>query len=619
MAGNAFKASGSAARAAARLGRRATGGQGEQAGIDTRFDRKLLVRVTLAVLGTLILAVMVIIPTYREYDRANDNLVDIRDYRQILDTATYISAERGPANTVMAQGAAPDSTGSKRLAEFRARSDASISTLASIPPDTFGEHHHRVRNDMLESVRLQLAAARLSVDRMGALPRDQVKLEEFDAAIEAMFEASTRFQAVVAWRASELVRHNSSMAAAVLVAQMLSEMREYGGRMGSHIVSAIAMNEKLPLASVISARQSQGRLLELWQIIRSQSTLYDEAVLADNRTAVDELYIGQGLKLLDRLMLEGRDKAHYGLTATEFTDRYVPTMAPIEAYRSAFLDAAVAQFEQARAQALATLLAVLATASAVLVILVGLILSIRTQIFRPLLQVHDEVLRLMEDRPILPHDRSSHSGEIRSLFDAIEALQGKWQERAVATDELRVQAETDGLTALFNRRTLDRLAHLPVGASRDQQGLCLILVDIDHFKRINDTWGHPTGDAVLVRTAELLRTAVGDKGVAARFGGEEFAVLVKGEDLAGAVFLARRIRLALRKLSFAAPDGTTFRITASFGAAQGVGGETGWKDLVSMADEALYRAKAEGRDRVRFTRPEEQGIENAGGPRLRAG
>ncbi|WP_050424703.1 GGDEF domain-containing protein [Bradyrhizobium tropiciagri] len=302
-------------------------------------------------------------------------------------------------------------------------------------------------------------------------------------------------------------------------------------------------------------------------------------------------------------MREGRRDARYSLTSTELTERFVPTMRPIEAYRRAFLDAAVDHYAKARDKALAILATVALFATCALGILACLMVSIRKNIFQPLIRVHDEVIRLAEDRPAEPLSLTGKAGEIRSLFRAIEVLQDKLQERASITasitSELQAQADTDGLTALLNRRALDRYARRVAEAEPAVDAACLILLDIDHFKSVNDTYGHPTGDRVLIQTAELLRSHLRASDLVARFGGEEFAILVPGNDLPGTVAIARKIRLAIQAERFTTPDGTPIHVTASFGVARGQRGERTWPELVELADEALYRAKSDGRNRVR--------------------
>ncbi|NRP74912.1 putative diguanylate cyclase YdaM [Ensifer psoraleae] len=567
--------------------------------IRPRYDKKLSLRMVLAIVCTAGLALTSVTPTYQQFIVSRQNLYDIQQYRLILDTANLLAAERGPANIVMSEEPSLVSSGAKRLLELRNRIDAALAALGARSDAPWGLHHHQVPHELLAGVVEQLALARSKVDRIAAVPRALLKREELQDAIDSMFAVSDRFQPVVAWRANELVRHDTGLAAPVLVGQMLTDLRDYGGRMASQILAAVATGQRLPLENVIDSRQSQGRVLELWQVINNHTALYDGPAFAKHRTEIIERFFGDGLSLIDGLIGEGRSQKHYSVTATELTNRFVPTMRPIEAYRSEFLDAAVEKYVIARRAALITLAMVLLVTCAILAILSGVILSIRTQIFRPLLQVHEEVLRLAEDRPQVHKSLSGQAGEIRNLFGALEVLHSKLQERASITSKLRVEADTDGLTSLLNRRALDRIAE----EWARNEAACLVLLDIDHFKRINDTYGHPTGDRVLRETAALLRSLTRSQDVVARFGGEEFAILAPGDDLPGAIALARKLRLAMQHKKFTTLEGEPLRVTASFGVARSGPGADAWSRLVAQADASLYRAKGDGRNRVRVAQP----------------
>jgi diguanylate cyclase (GGDEF)-like protein len=160
------------------------------------------------------------------------------------------------------------------------------------------------------------------------------------------------------------------------------------------------------------------------------------------------------------------------------------------------------------------------------------------------------------------------------------------------------QATTDGLTGLANRRSFDEeLALEWRRAHRIGDSLALVLLDLDNFKQVNDTYGHPAGDAVLRAIGELLATGVRQIDLAARYGGEEFVVLVPESDLDGAAQLAKRLRAALGKVKVELADGTKLKVTASFGVAASGELETA-EELVAAADEALYDAKRAGKDRV---------------------
>jgi len=164
--------------------------------------------------------------------------------------------------------------------------------------------------------------------------------------------------------------------------------------------------------------------------------------------------------------------------------------------------------------------------------------------------------------------------------------------RAREAFELHSAASRDSLTGLANRRQLDLAMH----AAGVEEG-ALVMLDIDHFKRLNDTLGHPAGDDALVHVAALLRreTRAGD--LPARVGGEEFALWLPATSLGSATRLTERIRTALES-SHWMWHGTPWRITASFGVAHW--GETTRQvdNLVQQADGALYAAKQGGRNRV---------------------
>jgi two-component system cell cycle response regulator len=164
--------------------------------------------------------------------------------------------------------------------------------------------------------------------------------------------------------------------------------------------------------------------------------------------------------------------------------------------------------------------------------------------------------------------------------------------------ELAAQSRRDGLTGLLNRRVFDEsLAQELVRARRYDFPLCLAMVDIDHFKRVNDACGHPAGDEVLRQVARRLESGTRQSDQVFRYGGEEFAVLFAHTPLQEAAEVCARLLVRLRATPIDA-SGSAFSITASIGLAC-AGGEADASDaLVERADQALYQAKADGRNRV---------------------
>ena len=174
-------------------------------------------------------------------------------------------------------------------------------------------------------------------------------------------------------------------------------------------------------------------------------------------------------------------------------------------------------------------------------------------------------------------------------------------EQACEIERARRLANTDALTGLFNRRYLQEHLDQEVDrAQRYERPLSFVMADVDHFKPINDNYGHPRGDEVLIAVSHELRRLARRVDVLARFGGEEFAMLLPETPLLDAVRLAERARLAveapgLRDEIFAAEENVS--LSMSFGVAAYSSGCAG-ADLVLAADEALYQAKRTGRNRV---------------------
>jgi diguanylate cyclase (GGDEF)-like protein/PAS domain S-box-containing protein len=181
----------------------------------------------------------------------------------------------------------------------------------------------------------------------------------------------------------------------------------------------------------------------------------------------------------------------------------------------------------------------------------------------------------------------------------VTAIMRDVTERRRLEDKLRLLSITDTLTKLFNRRHFLTVARKEIErARRTKVPFSLLLLDADHFKQYNDTWGHTEGDRVLQRIGELLKSCFRTMDSAFRFGGEEFLVLMPETDQSGALIAAERFRKALAGNPFR-PDrqGAEVNVTTSMGIATWTEEDT-VEDLLRFADIALYEAKNEGRDRI---------------------
>lgn len=164
--------------------------------------------------------------------------------------------------------------------------------------------------------------------------------------------------------------------------------------------------------------------------------------------------------------------------------------------------------------------------------------------------------------------------------------------------EMEKRAVSDGLTGLYNHRWFqERLAEEIERAGRLGTRLALLMCDLDHFKKINDAYGHPVGDQVLSSVAQLLKAGIRRVDSAARYGGEEFALILVGASESGALELAERLRKQVAKLLFPAGD-QEFRVSISIGLSVYPDHARGKEELIESADQALYQAKHTGRNRI---------------------
>jgi diguanylate cyclase len=212
--------------------------------------------------------------------------------------------------------------------------------------------------------------------------------------------------------------------------------------------------------------------------------------------------------------------------------------------------------------------------------------SFRTQDTGPLA---DAILRLV--------------ARITRINEQLQARLNSSEEKLRAQADLisfhLAEARTDPLTQLPNRRAFDDEIHRRIAEWRRRKAPCgLMMVDVDHFKAINDRHGHPFGDRALKAIADVLVDTVRETDIVTRFGGEEFAVILPATDEKGAMVAAERVRLAVEALAVETPEATV-RVTVSLGLAVTREGDDA-ASLLARADEALYTSKQTGRNRGHF-------------------
>jgi diguanylate cyclase len=210
-------------------------------------------------------------------------------------------------------------------------------------------------------------------------------------------------------------------------------------------------------------------------------------------------------------------------------------------------------------------------------------------------ELNKVVIGIISETKNMEESSGRLQGRLKKTLDDVETLRND-------LSKLREEAATDSLTGLLNRRAFDEILIKEINDSKEQgSSLCLIMADMDHFKRINDSFGHLIGDHVLRKAAEIIRSFIKGKDIAARYGGEEFVIILPDTPKQGAITVAEKLRLLFETTQWKR-KGSGDRIgsvTLSLGVASYSPGET-TDSFIEKADKCLYDAKNRGRNRVSF-------------------
>ncbi|MEP9350321.1 sensor domain-containing diguanylate cyclase [Xanthobacter sp. KR7-225] len=256
---------------------------------------------------------------------------------------------------------------------------------------------------------------------------------------------------------------------------------------------------------------------------------------------------------------------------------------------------------------------ILAVGLAVLLLTLAAAALLARRIAQPLVELtkRADAVGRAERAAMLPRQHGSRevvrlSGALRALLRRVGAAEERASaqsaQHAKAIGDLRRLAETDALTGLLNRRAFQAEAALALAGTRASDLVGVLMLDIDHFKRVNDTWGHKAGDLVLAAVGAVIAGEVRGADRAARIGGEEFVVLTRDMGAEGLLSLAERLRAAINLRDIDIGPGR-IRVTASIGATLAVPDDRDVGDVMERADMALYAAKRAGRDRVELRGP----------------
>lgn len=520
--------------------------------------------------------------TWKAASQAEQNAGVIQELYQLLNAANLIAAERAPSNILLGMAGEDQSEARNSLTRARQLTDAALQQAAPLIPEaqfTFLLH--------------RLEESRKEVDLTARDTRpDQKRLQN---TINSMFSVSDTLHEIVLKKAAKWFQEDTSLSAPVLRAISVTELRDTAGRMGSWLIAPVQTRSPLSEYNLEGLQRADERVNMLWGFLTPAET---SSVSNNNRnslrTEAREHFFREGRPLIQQLVSEGLSGGKYSYSTIGLTQRYITSLSILEKWQYKYLMKLLAEYNL-RAKKESDLFKVVIFS---LILITGLISGcafiIQFRVLRPLLAARRMIVGMAEELDI-SLQAPPRVRELDQLFHSIEVLKVRLEERKELTRRLESLAETDELTGLYNRRAFDQTGKSWFSLHHPDVNLFLIIIDLDYFKMINDRYGHPVGDKALIHTANVIRSHIREEDMAARIGGEEFALVLRGNKIGDALALAGRIRTSLHNINFDAPDGERIDITASFGIAMRKE-RSSWMQMIADADAALYEAKRRGRD-----------------------
>lgn len=539
---------------------------------------------------------------FADYQRYRDGSILLARFHAVLAAANAVSAERGPANSAMGgtdEAAVPLGAALKAK---RLDTDLRIATMeAALAQGTSGSG---ASSPQVRTIHARLAEGRRLVDAVVARPSAGRAGADVTRAIERMFVAADGVLELRDRLGQEIIRLNPQIATEVILNTTAGTLREETGRLGSYVVMMLAAGDGPGEPFLQRFDQTMVRVAELRRILADHAhAFFPKGPIEQKIHDMDRLYFGVALP--HARIVAGSPLVPEGATPDTFTRDYVPGMRPVEELREMIAAASQERMDDMRDRSF-TLVLLSGLLTGIVLIALGVVgVIFRNGLFRPLITVREQIAAIACGNLSEPAPVGRVSGEIGDMFRELDVLRDQQRQRRrleqdqqLMAEQLRRLSETDMLTGLLNRRALNDAARRslspPSGQPRD---ISLILFDIDHFKTINDTFGHATGDDVLRLMAARLTELVPPGSAFARYGGEEFIVLLRDAGLDAASALAEALRRQLEQMIIDGAPGLA--VTGSFGvSARPATSGKRWEELIAAADRRLYRAKQTGRNRV---------------------
>jgi diguanylate cyclase (GGDEF)-like protein len=557
-----------------------------------QISKHLYCAMSVIILCLLFICIPLIVNSTQSYLKAVRTSDKLHALQEVAILANKISKERAPANKVLSSTPEEIHQRQQELEIYRKEVDQQFEHTAKVLQQVGFPH----LSQRLESaVRPSLEQGRLQIDSYAKIPWEQRNAQALDQAIAAMFKAWDSCRTIL--KGVVIASNTTSTSQNNFISQILflSDLRDQAGRAASTIMAYVTFNQPIPAANLTRAMQVQYRIHYLWDLIGTLQPEEDKTEEFNRlHNAVDTVFIQKGLPIVSRLVEESVQQVPYHLTGTELTNAMVDKFATVVDLQSYLLEYSNQVAEREKSSHLQQLLWTVLLSFVSVGAAIATMIFARKSVFQPLIEARQILFTLSENGDTKALSSNAHT-KSESLFTAIQRLQQMLQQRDALEFRLKNIAHSDPLTGLANRFVLEEYTRFLESHPSQFSQTCLMIIDIDHFKQVNDQYGHIIGDEVIQFVAQCLKDNVRTSDLLVRYGGDEFLVLIENIDFDNARKIADKIRSEVEDAYILSENGDQIQVSVSVGVAIGA---PSWISLFTKADKALFVAKGQGRNAV---------------------
>jgi len=549
------------------------------------------------------LATFLITVEWQEFRRASAAHQSTIKLKLLLLYAEKLSRERGPTNAILGNTDADDSQLRQTLELARKETDDAYARLcATVGCNTISNNLTSELNVLAH----ELAQERENINDLTTMPLNERGNERISAQIDRMIGFIDKIRPLITALSNDVITSSSAISLLITEARLAATLREYAGQLGSALTPSLSFKRERTLKEQLKLERLKGHIEELHMRLSAHLAVGAlPAEIANAKTNMEQEYFIDATAYL--ASIEASKSLQTLPSPDTFYKTYVPLMDSILTLRDALLTEAEATTTKAKEDSLLALSVVSILMLVFLALTIKKLRIIHQQVVVPMMQASHALRAISAGH----YQEITHSNnlpeEIAEVMEGINTLNRQINarirlehERDELVKTLTLQSSTDFLTGLKNRRGFYEAANIEYArAQRHACECCIMIIDIDHFKIVNDTYGHSAGDWALTFIGGILQDNSRIHDISARHGGEEFICMLGNSNLKEGCMFAEKIRTLIEAAMVdIGPDLTPIKLTVSIGITSTHDQHPPLEQLIEQADRALYMAKNLGRNRV---------------------